>query len=294
MEKGFSITQHLLALWANQKCFLPVYANSGASGKLLQAMNGALGAPKVTRTLGIERAPKYIFTAKDRQDIRKALKKHYLKINGKSLADTYREYLRQYHGEEIKVADACARAPVVPSLRQFSYWRKQLFSDDTVIRKRSTGKDYLLKKRAVLGSALQDDLVPSSCYEIGATVADVYLVSSFGKQYSLGRPTIYSIVDRATRMIVGFHVSLYHASWRAARQALVNCFLLKADYCAQYGVTIDESEWPCSHVPKRFMCDNGEMIGLQPKEKLVPFTELSFAPCYHPDYKSFVKRRFRS
>lgn len=276
-----------------KNAFLPAYANCGGLGKERQTVTLALGAPRSSRTLGIERAAKYVLTALDKENIRKVLKASYLKTSGASLTESYKEYLRQYHAEEIKVADACRTAPVVPSFRQFSYWKERFFSKDTVIRNRSSDKDYLLKKRGLLGSASQNDFVPGSCFEIDATVADVHIVSSFGKQYALGRPTIYSIVDRATLMIVGFHVSLYHASWRAARQALVNCFLPKADYCAQYGVVIDESEWPCAHVPKRFMCDNGEMIGLQPQEKVVPFTELSFAPAYRPDYKPFVERRFK-
>lgn len=276
-----------------KNAFLPAYANCGGFGKERQTVTLALGAPRSSRTLGVERAAKYVLTALDKENIRKVLKASYLKTSGASLTESYKEYLRQYHAEEIKVADACRTAPVVPSFRQFSYWKERFFSKDTVIRKRSSEKDYLLKKRALLGSASQNDFVPGSCFEIDATVADVHIVSSFGKQYALGRPTIYSIVDRATLMIVGFHVSLYHASWRAARQALVNCFLPKADYCSQYGVVIDESEWPCAHVPKRFMCDNGEMIGLQPQEKVVPFTELSFAPAYRPDYKPFVERRFK-
>lgn len=276
-----------------KNAFLPAYANCGGLGKERQTVALALGAPRSSRTLGIERAAKYVLTALDKENIRKVLKASYLKTSGASLTTSYKEYLRQYHAEEIKVADACRTAPVVPSFRQFSYWKERFFSKDTVIRKRSSEKDYLLKKRGLLGSASQNDFVPGSCFEIDATVADVHIVSSFGKQYALGRPTIYSIVDRATLMIVGFHVSLYHASWRAARQALVNCFLPKADYCSQYGVVIDESEWPCAHVPKRFMCDNGEMIGLQPQEKVVPFTELSFAPAYRPDYKPFVERRFK-
>lgn len=276
-----------------KNAFLPAYANCGGFGKERQTVTLALGAPRSSRTLGVERAAKYVLTALDKENIRKVLKASYLKTSGASLTESYKEYLRQYHAEEIKVADACRTAPVVPSFRQFSYWKERFFSKDTVIRKRSSEKDYLLKKRGLLGSASQNDFVPGSCFEIDATVADVHIVSSFGKQYALGRPTIYSIVDRATLMIVGFHVSLYHASWRAARQALVNCFLPKADYCSQYGVVIDESEWPCAHVPKRFMCDNGEMIGLQPQEKVVPFTELSFAPAYRPDYKPFVERRFK-
>ncbi|MDN8558366.1 transposase [Citrobacter werkmanii] len=298
-EKGTdrkTVSRLLNTYWQygqTENALLPAYANSGAAGKTRQARQGTLGAPKTSRTLGIKRADKYVLSARDKENIRKALTTCYLKINGKSLVESYKEYLRKYHVDEIKMADACQRPPVVPSFRQFSYWKTRLFSEDIIMRKRSTDRDYLLNKRSVHGYAAQDDLVPGRCFEIDATVADVHIVSSFGQQYALGRPTIYSIVDRATLMVTGFHVSLYHSSWRAARQALVNCFSPKAEYCARYGITIDESEWPCAHVPGRFMCDNGEMIGLKPQEKVVPFTELSFAPAYRPDYKSFVERRFK-
>lgn len=280
-------------LGQDKSVLLPAFSNSGGSGKERIAKKGALGAPKTSRTLSVTRSPKFILSATDKDNFKKTLKKHYLKPNGKDLKETYKELLRSYYHDEVRVADALVRAPIVPSFRQFSYWKTRLFSSDEIIKKRTTERDYLQNKRGLLGSATQGSPVPGSCFEIDATVADVHIVSSFGKQYALGRPTIYSIVDRASRMIVGFHVSLYHASWRAARQALVNCFLPKAEYCKAFGVEIDNSEWPCAHIPQRLMCDNGEMIGLKPQELVVPLTELQLSPPYRPDFKSIVEQRFR-
>ena len=109
-----------------------------------------------------------------------------------------------------------------------------------------TERDYLQNYRGILGSASEFSPIPGNCFEIDATVADIHIVSQFGDNNCLGRPTIYSVVDRASRMIVGFHVSLYHASWRAAQQALALCFLPKAEYCKRYGVYIEERDWPCA------------------------------------------------
>ncbi len=81
--------------------------------------------------------------------------------------------------------------------------------------------------RALLGSVANTTVLPGDVFEIDSTVADVHLISSLNRRKVIGRPTIYTVVDRATRMIVGLHVSLYHASWRAARQALANCFMPK-------------------------------------------------------------------
>ncbi|HFP0906970.1 TPA: transposase, partial [Escherichia coli] len=142
------------------------------------------------------------------------------------------------------------------------------------------------------GSAANTTVLPGDVFEIDSTVADVHLVSSLNRRKVIGRPTIYTVVDRASRMIVGLHVSLYHASWRAARQALANCFMPKKEYCRIFGVSINEDEWPCSHIPLTLMCDNGEMIGLKPQDKMTPLTKLEFAPVGRGDRKSIVERCF--
>ncbi|RVS77449.1 transposase, partial [Citrobacter freundii] len=73
------------------------------------------GAPKISRTLSIQRADKYMLTVIDKQNIRKSLMANYLRVNGKSLAESYKEYLRKYHEDELKMASISNRAPSVPS-----------------------------------------------------------------------------------------------------------------------------------------------------------------------------------
>ncbi|WP_164907503.1 hypothetical protein [Clostridium septicum] len=45
---------------------------------------------------------------------------------------------------------------------------------------------------------------PGSLYQIDATVADVYLVSEFNRNWIIGRPVLYMVLDSFSRMIVGF------------------------------------------------------------------------------------------
>lgn len=272
---------------------LPAFSNSGGPGKERKPVSGPLGAPKRRRTLSVTRSKKFILSDVDKDNFRKATKKYHLKPNGDNVSKTYKKLLRDYYSDEICLSDALNQPPIIPTLRQFGYWLKKLFSAEDLIKSRVTEREYLLNKRALLGSLSDVSPVPGSCFEIDATVADVHIVSSFGERYALGRPTIYSVVDRASRMIVGFHVSLYHASWRAARQALANCFLPKAEYCRGFGIDIDESEWPCAHIPQCLMCDNGEMIGLKPQALVVPLTELQLSPPYRPDFKGIVEQRFK-
>ncbi|HBH7869912.1 TPA: DDE-type integrase/transposase/recombinase [Vibrio parahaemolyticus] len=290
-----SIARLLTQYWQNgqdKMALLPAFARSGGAGKERLAKDKALGAPRSPRTVALNRAAKYIVTDLDKDYFRKALKKYFLKENGMTLSKTYQHLLRERYENEIRLAEACGRAPYIPTLKQFSYWSKKLFDKDHIIQARTSETDYLRNKRSVLGSVTQVSSTIGSVFEIDATVADVHVVSELGAQYVLGRPTIYVVVDRSSRMIVGLHVSLYHASWRAARQALANCFLPKSEYCRQFGIEIEDSEWPVAHIPQSLVCDNGEMIGLKPQQALTPMTQLKFTPPYRPDGKGIVEKRF--
>lgn len=291
--------QHLRLLLArywrygqNIYALLPAYSRSGAPGKERNPDTIPLGKKKKNRVLPMQRASTYILKNEDKKNIIRTIKKYYLKVGGFSLARTYEEYLKDFFRDEIEVSRAANKAPCIPSLRQFRYWGKKRIPQEKRIRARSTKSNFMLNKRARLGSTANTSTLPGDVFEIDATVADVHLVSSLNKTNVIGRPTIYTVVDRATRMVTGVHVSLYHASWRAARQALANCFMPKKEFCRLFGINISERDWPCSHVPVKLVCDNGEMIGLKPQDVVTPITTLEFAPGYRADKKSIVERRF--
>ena len=286
----------LLSLyWRNgqdKMALLPAFSKSGGSGRERAPTTKPLGSPKQPRTIAIDRANTFIVSDGDKKKFKKALKKYYLKESGLTLAKTYDNLLKDSYSKEIKLAEASGRPPLVPTKKQLSYWRTKLFSQEQIIQQQTSENDYLRNKRGVLGSVTDRSHLPGSYFEIDATVADVHIVSELGAKYVLGRPTIYIVADRASRMIVGMHVSLYHASWRSARQALTNSFLPKSTYCKSFGVDIEDSEWPCAHIPKELVCDNGEMIGVQPNKVLTSMTKLSFTPPYRPDCKGVVEKRF--
>lgn len=290
-----SLARLLTQYWRNgqdKMAMLPAFSKSGGFGRDRIPTTKALGAPKQPRTIAVDRAAKFIVNDDTKKKFKKALKKYYLKESGLTLAKTYDNLLKDSYSQELNLAEACGRPPLVPTKKQFSYWRTKLFSKEQIIKQRTTENDYLRNKRGVLGSITDRSYLPGAHFEIDATVADVHIVSELGSQYVLGRPTIYIVADRASRMIVGMHVSLYHASWRAARQALTNSFLPKSTYCKSFGLNIENSEWPCAHIPKELVCDNGEMIGVEPKKALTPMTKLSFTPPYRPDCKGVVEKRF--
>ena len=272
---------------------LPKFSNCGAKGKQKENIQTSLGRQYLSRTGAYLPSKSFVVKSNDKLAFKKALKEYHLKPNGLNLAETYKNLLRTHYQFEILDGHYRDVRPNVPSYQQFFNWSKKLFTSQETTKARTTETDYLRNKRGVEVSITDKSPVPGSCFEIDATVADVHIVSEFRRNHVIGRPTIYSIIDRASRMIVGFHVSLYYASWEAARQALVNAFQPKVEYCQKYGIEIAESDWPCAHIPQRLICDNGEMIGLRAEDIVAPMTELQFAPPYRPDCKSLVENRFK-
>ncbi|MDN5006967.1 transposase [Enterobacter hormaechei] len=269
----------------------PAYARSGGNGVKKTVKSVAVGRKKKGRALIDGRAETYIMRERDSANIKKILKKHYLKPKGKSQAECWRIYLEEYFPQLASETQDCTIP--YPSLAQFRYCITKLFSLAEIARRRTTERDFLLNKRALAGSSADSDTLPGSVFEIDATVADVHLVSELTGDV-VGRPTVYLVADRATRMITGMHVSYLYASWRAASQALANCFSPKGQYCRLFGVSdISDDRWPCAHVPTKLLCDNAEMLGLKTQSAVVPFTELMFAPSYRADLKGVVESRFR-
>ncbi|HCL8183363.1 TPA: transposase, partial [Escherichia coli] len=61
-----------------------------------------------------------------------------------------------------------------------------------------------------------------------------------------------------------------------------------------FGIEIEESEWPCHHIPQRLLCDRGEFICNKPEELAVPLIgHLSIAPPYRAELKGIVEHRFQ-
>lgn len=275
-----------------KNALLPAYSRCGAPGEIREPGSAKRGAPRKARLVSMEMPQGQNVSAQDRERILKGLKKYYLIENPYSLTEAREKTIKEFYKNEVEEAELSQKPAAVPSPNQFFYWSKKLVNALDQIQKQSGPRDFALNRRGLEGFAAQNDLLPGGCFEIDATIANVHLVSRFNARQPIGRPTVYSITDRASRMIVGFHISLDYACWKSARQALINAFLPKAEQYARYGLKIAESEYPCRHVPQTITCDRGEMIGTKPEESLAPFITLQFTPPYRADMKSIVEGRF--
>lgn len=183
-----------------------------------------------------------------------------------------------------------------PSLRQFSRFLKKKYSIEVRLKAREGKKDFERDHRAKLGTVLKDCLGVGHFYEIDATIIDTYIVSLKNVQIIVGKATFYLIIDRKSRLIVGFYIGFENPSWAGAMEAIRTISADKEEMCARYGVEYNPDDWPAHEVfPKQFIADRGsEMTGGSSNqicdELQVGVTNL---PSQRPDWKPIVEGGFK-
>lgn len=284
---------------STQNALLPNYLRSGGAGKPKTFVNGKInGRPPKFQGVVMETKAKIL------DDGDKAIIKIgyalYKNNEVQCITDAYHRTLNRFYRSEQPVpgysSDEVILKPVheLPKFTQFDYWGKKAFDDITVLRSRKGSRKWEKDHRALIGRANQGLLGPCHRFEIDATIADVYLVSRFNRNWIIGRPVVYVVVDVSSRMIVGLYVGLEGPSWNGARQALWNAFSDKVEYCRQFGIQISTAEWPCHHLPQEICADRGEMLGISAENLVTGLNiDLAIAPPYRPDWKAIVESRFR-
>lgn len=148
----------------------------------------------------------------------------------------------------------------IPTYGQFCYWLAKDHSPTRSQKARKGENKYSLTGRAILGDSTQMAHGPGSIFQIDSTIGDYYLVSSLDRNRIIGRPVVFLCIDLFSRLIVGFSVGL-EGGWVGAMLALYTACADKVSFCAGYGVTIEQSEWPSCHFPEGLLADRGEMEG---------------------------------
>lgn len=277
--------------------FLPKYVNSGGIGKPKQYKHDVQrGRPRLYR---LGEATAKLLSDADKAAIRIGYAL-YRDNKVKTIQDAYIKTLNRFYRAEKSLADSADDSvqlrPLneLPTVVQFSYWGKKAFDDISVLRGRSGERRWALKHRPLIGRADERTHGPCHRYEIDATIADIYLVSRFNRDWLIGRPIVYVVIDVFSRMIAGVFVGLEGPSWNGARHALFNAFNDKVAYCAAHGITITNGDWPCLHLPHELVADRGEMLG-RAAEGIVTGLGINLAimPPFRPDWKGIVESHFR-
>ena len=280
----YKINQMLYNYWSNgmtKYTLIPCYNKRGGQGKAKTYCNKRLGRPTEHNCEN-----KYVPISDEvLAHIKIVINDFYNKTNNVSLRKAYFEFLERFYID----SDSGKLAEAFPTETQFRYHAKKYIDPVKRVGKRKFDKDL----RGIVGSSQGEALGPGDKYQIDATIADIYLVSVRDHKSVIGRLTLYFVTDVFSHMITGFYVGLEHPSWQGAIMALLYTFCDKQMVCNQYGVTISSDEWPCCGLPKKILCDNGEMIS---KASNVLIQELGIdienATAWRPDLKGIVEQSF--
>jgi putative transposase len=118
--------------------------------------------------------------------------------------------------------------------------------------KRKAGRGKWEKDHAAhTGTVLQEAVHAGHQYEIDSTIADEELVADEDRSQVIGKPTVYFIVDRYSKYILGFQVSLDAPSWPNAVEAFLSIYEDPQKRCAELGVRYQKH----LHVGAGLTCD---------------------------------------
>ncbi|MEK3979691.1 transposase [Psychrobacillus sp. FSL K6-2836] len=280
----------------NKNALLPDYMYSGGKGKERTLTTEAkVGRPRRYTSLknGIN------ITEEIKKQFNYVIKKYYRKKARPSLTDTYNYLLREFYADKYYEANVLKYhvwdASRIPTYDQFYYWFKKFENPQIDIQLRHSSKEFELKHRPILSNSTLETDGPGTRFQIDATIADVYLVSSFDRSLIIGRPIVYGVIDVYSRMITGVYVGLEGPSWLGAMMALDNMVMNKVEFCNQYDIPIGESQWPAHHLPEIIIADRGEFEGYS-VENLINNLNIKIENTtpYRGDLKGIIERYFRT
>lgn len=298
------IYQYLRRYWQRgmtPNALLPDYQNSGAPGKSRKPSDKKRGRP---RRFGAN--PGINITPEIRQVFRVGFDRLYATPQKRrwTLRDAYDrviadcfcdKHIDQETGRVIHLPKSdVQKAGGLPSFKQFQYWADKDHTRLDVKRKRLGNRIYDKDMRGLLGTATDEVMGPGDRFLIDATIVDIYLASRIYRNWVVGRPVLYIIIDVFSRMITGIYVGLEGPSWVSAMMALANTTADKVKFCNDFDIAIEPHDWPCHFLPDILLGDKGEMASSM-INTLSNTLKVSVenAAAYRCDWKGIVEQRFR-
>src|SRR5699024_5598709 len=205
-----------------KNAMLPDYSNSGGKGKTKTLTKAKVGRPRKVN-INNEYQTGINITDEVKVQIEHVINKYYRKKNNYSLKDVYHFMLRDFYSDRYKENGELKYriwdATRTPTYHQFYYWFKKLEDPKRDIQFRKSTKEYELKYRPILSNSKLETNGPGTRFQIDATIADIYLVSSLDVNKVIGRPVIYAVLDVYSRILTGLYVGLEGPSWIGAMMA---------------------------------------------------------------------------
>lgn len=282
----------------SKNSLLPDYVNSKLKGKEKFDTNKKRGRPR-----NIEYNETEISGININEDIKQKIKSSldifYYNKYKKNLKEAYTCMLERFFSD-MYIVDGKPIFKVwkkdrIPTYEQFYYWYRKWNDFEKEYILRNGDKNFELKHRQLLKNSTMENFGPGSRYQVDATIADIYLVSTIHRDKIIGRPIVYIIIDVYSRMILGLYVGLEGPSWIGAMMALGNVVEDKVKFCKQYNIDITEEVWPLSSLPETIIADRGEFEGYNVESLINNLgIRVENTSPYRGDLKGIVERYFRT
>lgn len=285
-----TLLKDLRAYWQGGQTPAALSGNYAKCGRPSTVGTGARGRPR-------KDGPTYQCSKEDHALMRQAIEEFYLcKKNYRSLTDALTElHERHYTFQDGNNETQLLPASECPSLRQLAYFLKTNYPLETRLRRRKGDKEFERNHRSTEGSVQLDCHGVGHMYEFDATIVDVYLVSEADRNAIVGKPTMYLIIDRASRLIVGWYIGFEHACYSAAMQAILSIGEDKRQLCKELGIAYDPLDWLAHLIlPELFLADQGE-LGSKDGGRIANSIRciLAHVPGLRPDWKPLVECGFK-
>ncbi|NHN31616.1 Mu transposase C-terminal domain-containing protein [Paenibacillus agricola] len=282
----------------SENALLPRFRKCGAKGKRKNPTS-KMGRPRKTRDENEEYSG-VIVTEGIRKIFDASITKFYNNRRRNSVKFAYIRMLGESFNIEIR-EEAGVEIPIIPpdhllpSLAQFRYHLRTKGNRKKTLIKREGEVNFDRDLRPLLGSETRRATGPGQIFQTDSTIADVYLRSEDDPNDIIGRPVVYMVSDVFSHIVPGFYIGLEGPSWQGNAMAIENTAANKVSFCAEYGITIEENEWPCHHMPQIFFADRGEMESKQADSLGKSLgIKIKNAPPYRADLKGIIEQKFRT
>jgi putative transposase len=216
------------------------------------------------------------------QEAQQLIEEIYLKPTGGSIKDVY-DALKQ----KIKTLNVSRNNPLKIPGRATLYRYVETYDNYLVMAARK-GKQAADRHFRATGKGPEPQYILERA-EVDHTPLDLLLIDDVTGM-TIGRPTVTFIIDRCSRIPLGFEIGFEPPSELAVMRTLRQAIMPK-NYVSQDYPEI-ENEWSAYGIPVNLVCDNGlEFHAEQLRRMCAELNiELQFCPRKKPHYKGAIER----
>ncbi len=185
----------------------------------------------------------------DEKNIRWALNKFFYTTKKQSLMTAYTMMLKEKYCDTMSVL-----ANKYPSFYQFRYFYRKTKKLQNFYISRNGLKNYQRNNRPLIGDGIQSFAPAIGVGMLDSTVCDIYLVNDTGSL--VGRPILTACIDAYSGLCCGYVLSWLGGVY-SLRGLMLNVIADKADWCKQFGISINEEDWSCNTLPATMVTDMG-------------------------------------